>query len=517
MPTTGNFARAISMICSVTAVVMTALDSTIVNVALPHMQGSLSAPRDQITWVLTSYIVASAVMTAPVGWIANRFGLKTILIASLIGFTAASVLCGLAQNITQMVAFRALQGGIGAAMMPLSMAVLLVLYPPERRGQMMAIWGMGLMLGPILGPTLGGILTEYYDWRWCFYVNLPIGLATVAGLWFFFDHNPRDEALKFDWLGFAFAAVAIGAFQLMLDRGTSQDWFTSNEIVVETVLAGLGLYLFLVHMFTAKTPFIPRPLFVDRNFVLTCFLAYGANILLMGSIALMPPFLENLAGRPVLSAGLLMAPRGFGVMLAMFIGGKLANTVDPRHIMSAGIACLLWSGWQMTHWTPSISDGDFLFVTIVQGFGLGALWAPLMVIAFVTIGKNLQTDASSFFSLIRNIAAAAGVSAVTVVTSNSVQTIHEELTAFATPFNRALDTGAASLLLNPHLPSGAVRLDTLLQSRAAFLAYGNAYLFLFWVALAMLAVVWLFRRPAYSMSGRKQNSSPASEATDAAE
>jgi MFS transporter, DHA2 family, multidrug resistance protein len=516
MSTTANFARVLSTVCSIMGVLMMGLDATIVNVALPHMQGSLSTSRDQITWVLTSYIVASAVLTAPVGWIANRFGLKTVFIASLLGFVATSVLCGVAQNMPQMVVYRALQGGVGAALLPLSLGIMLALYPPEKRGLMTAIWGMGLMLGPILGPTLGGILTEYYDWRWCFYVNVPIGFAAVAGLWFFFHIDRRDEGLKFDWLGFGFAALAIGAFQLMLDRGTDQDWFTSNEIIVEAILAALALYLFLIHMFTAKKPFIPKALFVDRNFVLSALMMYAINIVLLASITMMPPFLQNLAGRPVLQAGFLLAPRGFGVMAAMFAAGKLANAADPRHIMSVGVACILWSLWEMAHWTPSVDDGTFLFMTIVQGFGLGAVFAPLMAISFATLPQCLHNDGSSFVSLIRNIAAAAGISAVTVITSNGMQTIHEELTAFATPFNHALDMGAASLLLNPHLPRGAALLDGVLRGRAAFLAYGNAYLFLFYITLAMVPLIWLFRRPAYSMAATRPRAAQSPEASHAA-
>lgn len=516
MASTGNIARNIATACSIAGVLMTGLDVTIVNVALPHMQGNLSASRDQITWVLTSYIVVSAIMTAPVGWLANRFGLKTMFIASITGFVVTSVMCGTAQSMSQMVVYRALQGGTGAAMLPLSMAVLLALYPPEKRGKMMAVWGMGLMLGPILGPTLGGILTEYYDWRWCFYINVPIGIGAVSGLWFCFHLNQRNEGLKFDWCGFGFAAIAIGAFQLMLDRGTDQDWFTSNEIIVEAIIASIGLYMFLVHMFTAEKPFIPKALFVDRNFVLSTLMMYAINIVLLASITMMPPFLQNLAGRPVLSAGLLLAPRGFGVMLAMFIAGKLANVADPRQIMSVGLVCLLWTLEEMAHWTPSIGDETFLFITIVQGFGLGAVFAPLMAISFATLPQSLQNDGSSFVSLIRNVACAAGISAVTVITSNGIQTIHEELTAFATPFNRMLDINAAALLLNTHLPRGAAILDSMLRSRADFLAYGNAYRFLFYVTLAMVPLVWLFRRPAYSMSALRAKSAPTSETGDAA-
>src|SRR6201994_2347359 len=237
------------LIGSMAGVLMQALDTTIANVALPYMQGSLSASRDQITWVLTSYIVAAAIMTAPVGWIAARFGKKNFLIVSLTGFTVTSMMCGLAQTLDQMILFRLLQGAFGAALGPLSQAVMLDMYPPHKRGNIMAIWGMGVMLGPILGPTLGGYLTDAYSWRWVFYVNVPFGIAAVAGIWLFLRETERHESVGFDWTGFAVLALGLGAFQLMLDRGTSQDWFGSGEVIAEAVVAALGLYLFVVHMF----------------------------------------------------------------------------------------------------------------------------------------------------------------------------------------------------------------------------------------------------------------------------
>src|ERR1700749_4217376 len=253
------------LIGSMAGVLMQALDTTIANVALPYMEGSLAASRDQITWVLTSYIIAAAIMTAPVGWLAARFGKKAFLITSLAGFTIASMACGAAQSLEQMIAFRLIQGVFGAALGPLSKAVMLDMYPPAKRGSVMAIWGMGVMLGPILGPTLGGVLTDASSWRWVFYINVPFGIAAVAALWFFFKDTARDRTLKFDWFGFGALSVGLAALQLMLDRGTDKGWFSSSEIVIEALVAGIAIYLFLVHMLTAAKPFIPRGVFKDRN------------------------------------------------------------------------------------------------------------------------------------------------------------------------------------------------------------------------------------------------------------
>ncbi len=261
--------RTIITICAMVATLMQALDSTIANVALPYMQGSLSATSDQITWVLTSYITAAAIMTAPVGWLSARFGRKNLFMVCLVGFTVASMLCGAAQSLGQMVAFRLLQGIFGAALVPLSQSTMLDIYPPEQRGTAMAIWGMGVMVGPILGPTLGGYLTEMYNWRWVFYVNLPFGILALAGLAVFLPKAPVNPELRFDWIGFGVLALGVGGLQMMLDRGQDKDWFGSPEVITEAVLACLGIYLFVVHLATAKRPFIPPAIFKDKNFTLS--------------------------------------------------------------------------------------------------------------------------------------------------------------------------------------------------------------------------------------------------------
>src|SRR5882724_5980901 len=296
----------IVLVSSMAGVLMQALDSTIANVALPYMQGSLSASRDQITWVLTSYIVAAAIFTAPVGWIASRFGKRNFFLVSLIGFTVTSMMCGAAQSLEQMILFRLLQGCFGAALSPLSQAVMMDLYPPAKRGNIMAIWGMGVMLGPILGPTLGGVLTDAYGWRWVFYINVPFGIAACAMLVVFFKDTARDSKLKFDWFGFAALSVGLAALQLMLDRGSTKDWFSSAEIVLEAMAAVLGLYLFVAHMLTAKKPFIPVVIFKDRNFIGGLILMFVMGLILLASSALISPYLQNLSGRSVTQTGFLM-------------------------------------------------------------------------------------------------------------------------------------------------------------------------------------------------------------------
>ena len=486
------------LIGSMAGVLMQALDTTIANVALPYMEGSLSASRDQITWVLTSYIIAAAIMTAPVGWFAARFGKKAFLITSLAGFTLASMACGAAQSLEQMIAFRLIQGVFGAALGPLSQAVMLDMYPPEKRGSVMAIWGMGVMLGPILGPTLGGFLTDQYSWRWVFYINVPFGIAAVAALAIFFKDTHKDASLKFDWAGFAFLSVALGSIQLLLDRGTTKGWFSSPEIVIEAVVGGTALYLFLVHMFTAEKPFIPREIFKDRNFLSSVVLMFSMGLVLLASSALLSPYLQNLAGDSVTQTGFLMVPRGLGTMFAMMFAGRLAMKLDPRLLMTAGAVLLVWSIWDMTSWTPDVGTWQLSMVTFVQGLGMGLVFVPMNLVAFATLAPRLRTDGAGLTNLTRNIGSAVGVSLTTTVLANSVQTLHAQLSQFASPFNRGLAVNAPSLMMSPQIPFGLANLNGLIDYRAQVQAYANDFLFMFYISLPVFVVIWMMKRPSFA-------------------
>src|SRR3954466_15052589 len=324
-------------ICAMTATIMQALDTTIANVALPYMQGTLSASQDQINWVLTSYIVAAAIMTAPVGWIANRFGRKRIFILCSGGFTIASVLCGLAQDISQMVGFRLLQGVFGAALVPLSQTVMLDLYAVHERAKAMSIWGMGVMLGPIMGPSLGAWLTETYSWHWVFFVNLPFGIITVFGLLAFMDETETNAALKFDWFGFGALAVGIGSMQLALDRGEQLGWLESNEIITEAIIAIAGFYYFFAHSLTSNRPFIQFAIFKDRNFVGGCVFMAVMGLVLFSTMALSSPYLQNVIGYPIITAGLLLASRGCGTFVAMMLVGRMMRHIEARTLIIGGL------------------------------------------------------------------------------------------------------------------------------------------------------------------------------------
>ncbi len=345
--------RAMITVCAIGATLLQSLDQTIANVALPYMQGSFSASYDEITWVLTSYITAAAIMTAPVGWLAMRFGRKPLYVGCIIGFTIASMLCGAAQTLEQMVTFRLLQGMFSAALVPLSQATLLDIYPHERRGFAMAIWGVGVMIGPIMGPTLGGFLTEAYNWRFVFYINLPFGTAATLGLIAFLPTTQGLTRLRFDWFGFVMLTAGIGALQLMLDRGQDEDWFTSREIIIEAVIAGLGLYLALVHIVCSSQPLIRPALFKDINFTAGLIMMFGIGTLLVSSLALMTPWLQVMSNYPVAAAGLVMAPRGLGNLCTIILSGRLATRVDARYLVGTGLLLICTSFWRISGWTPT--------------------------------------------------------------------------------------------------------------------------------------------------------------------
>ncbi|MGH7118592.1 MAG: DHA2 family efflux MFS transporter permease subunit, partial [Acetobacteraceae bacterium] len=460
-----------------------------------YMQGSLSATFDQITWVLTSYIIAAAIMTAPVGWMAARFGRKNLFIVSLAGFTITSMLCGAATSLSEIVIFRLLQGMFGASLVPLSQSLMLDIYPGKERGQAMALWGMGVMVGPILGPTLGGYLTEYYSWRWVFYVNVPFGAVAILGLMLFMGRSNNDTGLRFDWFGFAVLSLGIGAFQMMLDRGELKDWFSSREIIIEAVLAGLGYYLFIVHFFTAKKPFIPPRIFLDRNFNAGVLVMFTVGTILVASSAILAPYLQVLANYPVETAGLVMAPRGVGTMVAMLIAGKLVNRTGPKSQMFLGAVLLEYSLWLMIGWTPDVSPWTVTWVTIIQGFGLGFVFTPLQVAAFATLAVDLRTDATGLFALLRNVGAAIGVSVTAALLDRIGQVEHTALAATITPFRRMLtNPGAIHHFLDPTTPHGAALLNLMINRQDQIIAYIADYKLMMFAMLPLIPIVLMFTR-----------------------
>jgi MFS transporter, DHA2 family, multidrug resistance protein len=462
-------------ICAMTATIMQALDTTIANVALPYMQGSLSASQDQINWVLTSYIVAAAIMTAPVGWIANRFGRKRTFIICSAGFTLASVLCGLAQDINQMVLFRLLQGVFGAALVPLSQAVMLDSYALHERAKAMSIWGMGVMMGPIMGPSLGAWLTETYSWHWVFFVNLPFGIVTVLGLMVFMDETQQDAELRFDWFGFAALAIGIGALQVALDRGEQLGWLESNEIIAEFVIAAAGFYYFFAHSFTTDRPFIQFALFRDRNFLTGCIFMTVMGLVLYSTMALASPYLQNVIGYPIITAGVLLASRGVGTFVAMMIVGRLMRHIEARTLIITGLSLTALSLYQMTAWTDQTGVPEIVTISIVQGFGFGLVFVPLSTVAFMTLPNHLRTDGTSMLTLMRNVASSVGISIVIAQLTEGGQRIYAVLSEHITPFNHAMQMPDVSGMINLGTDKGRAMADVMVQLQAQIIAFSQDY------------------------------------------
>jgi MFS transporter, DHA2 family, multidrug resistance protein len=479
------------------AMLMQTLDSTIANVALPYMQGSMSASANEITWVLTSYVIAAAIFTAPVGWMAVRFGRKKLFITCVAGFTIASMLCGAAQSLEQLVAFRLVQGMCGAAIAPLSQATMLDIYPFSRRAQAMALFSMGVTMGPIMGPTLGGYLTDAYSWRWVFYVNLPFGILAITGLALFMPSASARPHLKFSWYGFAMLALGAGALQMMLDRGQELDWFSSREIILEATLAGLGFYLFVVHMFTADKPFLSPGLFRDRNFSAGMVMVFFVSSVMLASSALLAPYLQTLAGYPVYTAGWAMAPRGLGTIASMWLASRLGMRVDQRKIMAVGLLVLGWALYVMSTWTPDITEQEMWVVMIVQGFSIGLVFNPMTVMAYTTLSTQMRGEATAMQSLARNIGSAIGISVTSFTLTRSTQAMHADIAAGITPFDRVLQGGdAVSRMLDPGTRHGAALLNQMITQQAQIVAYNNDFRLMTLTVLPPLALLLLMRRHA---------------------
>lgn len=477
------------------ATIMQALDTTIANVALPHMQGAMGATQDQTSWVLTSYIVAAAIAMPLTGFVAAKIGRKRLFSYSVVGFTVASMLCGAAQSLDQIVAFRLLQGIFGASLVPLSQSVLLDTWPPAKHGSAMAMWGLGVMVGPILGPSLGGWLTEYYSWRWVFYINIPFGLLAWLGIVTFVAETKLDAKRKFDLAGFFLLSIAIGSLQLFLDRGQSKEWFASGEIIIEAILAGAAFYLFIAHIMTGKRPFIDPQIFKDKNFIVGLLFSFMMGTILMATMALLPPLLQGLMNYPVIDVGLLMTPRGFGTMFSMMLVGRVAGKVDMRYLIAVGVLIMALSLWQMTHFDMSISKWDIISTGIVQGVGMGLTFVPLSTLTFSTLAPAYRTEGTSLYSLIRNIGSSIGISVMTTYLAQQSQRNHAVFSSFINPFNKALQNAMQHGIWNIHSLGGLLEIDGEVTRQATTMAYYQDFRLMMFLCFILLPLILLFSKP----------------------
>jgi MFS transporter, DHA2 family, multidrug resistance protein len=490
-----NHTRVAITICVILATLMQALDTTIANVALPYMQGSVSASQDQIAWVLTSYIVAAAIMTPPTGYLTGRFGLKRIFLVSIAGFTVSSVLCGMAQSLVQIVLFRVLQGLFGAALVPLSQTVLMNINSKERQGSAIALWGIAVMAGPVLGPVLGGWLTQAFSWRYVFYINVPVGILAFFGMMTFLSDTPRNATAKLDWFGFGTLSLAIAAMQVLLDRGEELDWFGSGEIVVEAIIAVSAFYLFLVHTFTAREPFVRLSLFRDRNFTAGVLFIAIVGLTYYASLALQPPYLQNLMNYPIVSAGLVLGPRGVGTMGSMLIIGRLIGRVDTRLLLALGLGFTAWAFYVMTGWTPDVSQRTIVVVGIIQGVGLGFLFVPLSVVTLSTLAPERRAEGAGLYSLSRNIGSSIGISVVNSLLTRNTQVNHAEIARSVTSVNRAFEDLTITQFWDPVSAAGRAALDALITQQAQIIAYMDDYKLLMIATLAAIPLLVIFKKP----------------------
>lgn len=494
------FNRFIITVVVMSATLMQMLDTTIVNVALPHMQGTLSASSDEITWTLTSYLVSSAIFMPLTGYFSDMLGRKKYLLISIVGFTAASALCGASVSLTEMVLFRMLQGIFGAALVPLSQAIMTDIFPPEKRGKAMAIWGMGVMVGPILGPTLGGYLTEIASWRSTFYVNIPVGIFTLL----FINMIPESPVIKrnMDWIGLLLMSIAIGGLQFVLDRGNTDDWFSSTVICVTTYLTLASILgLILHHLSKPKHAVFDIKIFADRNFTIASLMLCIFGLGLYGMMVVQPIMMEGLMNYSVLTTGLILAPRGFAGMISMMLISKFINRVDPRVLIAIGIMiCII--GMRMGTWySLNINMFWLLIPLILQGFGLGMVFVPLSTIAFSTLPASLRTEAAGLYSLLRTIGASIGVSVAITVYTRSTQYFWNLWSGFINPHHQALYDYLKPMHLSPHSPVAIQLLANELMKQIDMVSFINVFAFIVFCFMGMLPLTLLIRKSSSSATG----------------
>lgn len=483
--------RTMISVSTTLATLLYTVDMTIANVALPQIRGSLQATQDQVFWVLTSYIVASAIVTPLTTFLAARFGSRRVLITSVVGFTLFSMLCGLATSLPELVAFRTLQGVSGAALVPISQSVLLGAYSREEHGRAFVIWSMGVMVGPVIGPTLGGYLTETWSWRWVFYVNVPVGILATLGIASAIPKDIGRRAANFDLFGYVLLALGLGALQLFMDRGADKGWFESGEILLESGLAALFFYLFVAHSATRSHPFIEPALLRDRNFAAAIFVMLVVGLMFVSSTALVPTYLQQIQGYPVISSGELMVWRGIGMMAAMIIGGRIVNRVGPRNLMIVASLLLAASLWPLAHISLDTTATTIGVTSFFQGAAMGLIFLPVNVAAFSTLEAKLRTEGTVILTLARNLGSAVGVSLVAAQVSDIAARNQSRLVELLSPFDSAR-WRVLQALVPGHEAEVAINE---VSRQATVLAFGNVFYLMMLTALLLIPLVLIFRTP----------------------
>ena len=472
---------------------MQVLDTTIANVALPHMRADLSATPETISWVLTSYIVASAIAIPITGWLADKVGRKPLFVWSVIAFTVASLLCAVAQSLSQIVIFRAFQGVAGAFIVPLAQATLFDINPREKHGQAMALFGAGVMIGPIMGPVLGGWLTDSYNWRWVFLINLPVGVLAALLMARCMPKIPKVSR-RFDMFGFAILAIALASLQLMLDRGEQLDWFASWEIRIELGLAIAGFWTFFVHMFTARQPLFERAMFADRNFTAGLMFMGVMGVMMFAGLALLPPLLQTLLGYSVLQSGFLTAPRGIGTLISMIVVGRLTSRVDARLLVLVGLLLLAYSLWQMSGFSLDMDKRPVIVSGVVQGLSLGLIFVPMNTAAFGTLAARFRTTAAALFNLSRSVGGSVGISIMTLMLARNLQVSHSDLASHVTDYSLPPVDPAITQGIPPATDTALMMLDNEINRQAMMIAYIDDFYLMMILTLCVAPLLLLLKK-----------------------
>jgi DHA2 family multidrug resistance protein len=485
---------------------MEVLDTTVVNVSLPHIAGNLSATVDESTWVLTSYLVANAIVLPLTGWLSNQFGRKRVLMTSIAGFTLASVACGFAPNLPLLIIFRVVQGATGGGLQPLSQAIMLEAFPPEDRGKAMAFWGLGIVVAPMLGPVLGGWITDSYSWRWIFYINLPVGIAalTMCKLFIFDPAYIQRRSRRVDWWGIGLLAVGIGALQVMLDKGQEEDWFGSHFITALTVICALALIGFVIHELLDWLPVVNLRVFRVRTYSAGVFMMTVLGFGLYGSLVLIPIFLQELLGYSSTDAGVAMLPRGLGSFLTMPLVGVLMSKIEPRKMLAGGFLGAAFSMYMLARLNLNAGYWDVFWPQLIQGVSMGFLFVPLTTVTHDPIRNEEMGNATSIFNLMRNIGGSIGIAAVTTMTARAEQrninVLGANVTGYSAAARQTMQGAAANFMSKGADAVTASRqalgsMFVLVQAQATMLSFNRAFLLLGFLFVAVIPFILLMRRP----------------------
>lgn len=475
--------------------VMQFLDLTIANVALPNMRAALGATPESISWVVTSYIIAGVLVLPLTGWLSDRIGSRNLFIGASLMFVLSSMLCGAATSLTEMVLFRALQGIASAFIGPMSQTAMFDLNAPSRQARAMSIWGLVVMIGPISGPFIGGFLTDNLNWRWVFFVNVPIGIPALAILWWRMPSRMITRR-QLDIFGAAMLALGLVGLQLLLDRGNQNDWFDSTESVVEILVAICAFWIFAVHTRDVAHPLFQGAMVRNRNFIggLAFMVILGVANVALSSV--LPTMYQSVYGYSVMTTGMLMAPRGIGVMVTMAITNRIMRQADVRYLITAGYLLAAGSMWLMTTWSLDMDSHLIVVSAFIQGLGLGFIFVPVNMIAFSTLAPNFRTDGTTLMTLARNLGGSFGISAIVTTLSRNLQISHADIAANVTSYSvPAVDPSLVAGQLGPYGDAAMAMLNGEVTRQAAFIAYLDNFFMLFWVLLSIAPLAFFLKRP----------------------